>query len=191
MSEDRTISRTSRQEGPPVPTTRGSLWPRGISSAIPGAEVVFLLGFLLYHIWVPIYGSTIDAWPSVLFFMLFTISSAWLHGDRAADLGIRLDTFWRALGEAVVVIAPALLLAFIIGRYLEGGRTLTLDRFAGTFIRIYPWALFQQYGLQCFLERTHGFSLAPQWTNRGYGWSTDSGSSCSRLGTAHSPPAQP
>lgn len=131
-------------------------WKTDIDAALQGFEVVFLLGFLLYSIWVLEPQSSRFPSLSVAFFVGFIAVSAWLHGDRLADLGIRLDTFWRAMGEAVVVIAPAMLLAFMIGRYMEGGRSLNIGLYAATFLKIYPWALFQQFGLQCFFSRRLG-----------------------------------
>lgn len=128
-------------------------WRADLGAAIQGLEVVFLLGFLLYFIWVLEPYSGRYTWPGVIFFIGFIAVSAWLHGDRLADLGIRLDTFARAMSEAVVVIAPALVLAFVIGRYMDGGRSLNIERYTVVFLKIYPWALFQQFGLLCFFSR--------------------------------------
>ncbi|HKN47267.1 MAG TPA: CPBP family glutamic-type intramembrane protease, partial [Candidatus Polarisedimenticolia bacterium] len=130
---------------------RRSLNPEALRSA---CEVVFVLSFLLYYIWVlePRSGPGIRL-AAFAFFMAFTLASSYLHGDTAADLGLRIDTLGRALGEAMVVIAPGLLVAFVMGRSLEGGRPLTPERLTVSFLGVYTWAFFQQYGLQCFFNR--------------------------------------
>jgi len=140
------------QQGDLRVTATGLDWKADLNAALQGLEVVFLLGFLLYFIWVLGPHSGRYVWPGVAFFVGFVTVSAWLHGNRPADLGIRLDTFGRAMGEALVVIAPALLLAFMIGRYMDGGRSLNLERYAAAFVKVYPWALFQQFGLLCFFS---------------------------------------
>jgi hypothetical protein len=137
---------------------------RAISSAVPavlrqalpdrnallsGGEVAFLAGFLIYYIWVLEPLSRSYAVPAFVFFMLFTVISAYFHGYSPDDLGIRVDNLPRALGEAIAVIAPGLAAAFAMGRFMEGGKPLTPERLLGSFAATYSWALFQQYGLQC------------------------------------------
>jgi len=90
--------------------------------------------------------------PFALFFG-FTLLSHRLHGDTPADLGIRYDTFGRALSEAIAVVAPGLLIAVVAGFGLNGAGRMDLGGVGLAFLRTYPWALFQQYGLQCFFGR--------------------------------------
>ncbi len=124
--------------------------PRTREAAVSGLEVAFLLGFLLYYIWVLEPRGRAYALPSFAFFVLFTLLSSALHGESLADRGIRIDTLGRALGEGLLVIAPGLLIALVMGRVMEGGRPLNIERLTESFLAIYLWALFQQYGLQCF-----------------------------------------
>lgn len=115
-------------------------------------EVALLFGFLLYNIWVLQPLSRAYAWPSAAVFMAFTLLSSYLHGESLADRGIRLDTLARGLFEAIVVVAPGLVIAFFMGRSMAGGRPLTPERLTISFVAAYSWALFQQYGLQCFFN---------------------------------------
>jgi hypothetical protein len=120
-----------------------------------GLEVAVGLSYLLYCIWV-VDPSTAGAgvpWPYYAVFLGFTILTHLRHGDRAADLGLRLDTLGRALLEGVAVVGPGLLIAFAIGRSMEGGRPMNLQSLALSWVGVYPWALFQQYGLQCLFGR--------------------------------------
>jgi hypothetical protein len=126
---------------------------RNHEEILQGAEAVFLLGFLLHYIWVLQPAGPTSPWPAFAFFMAFSIVTHWLHRDTLASLGLRVDNLGPALLEAVAVVAPGLILAFTIGRYLEGGRPATFERMGLSFVSLYPWALFQQYGLQCFFGR--------------------------------------
>ena len=129
-----------------------ALWRAGArprEAVVAGCEVAFLLGFLLYYIWVLEPATHAYAWPSFAFFMVFTLLSSYLHGYGPSDLGLRVDTLARALAEAVLVIAPGLVIAFVLGRWMQGGHTLTPERLVLSFLGTYTWALFQQYGLQC------------------------------------------
>ncbi len=123
--------------------------------AVAGLEVTTGLAFLLYCIWVvdPATAGSGVSWPYYAAFLGFTILTHRLHGDRAADLGIRVDTLGRALLEGVAVVGPSLLLAFVIGRSMEGGRPMNLQSLVLSWVNVYPWALFQQYGLQCLFSR--------------------------------------
>jgi hypothetical protein len=116
-------------------------------------EVGLLVLFLLLWIWIiePVLGAR--RWSGFAFFFAFTILSHRRHGDTAADLGIRLDTLARSIGEGLLVITPALLLALAAGIWLEDGVRLDPGRMARSFLWACPWALFQQYGLQAFFAR--------------------------------------
>jgi hypothetical protein len=118
-----------------------------------GVEVALVVSFLMVYIWFidPLSQSYVG--PAFVLFFAFTLVSHLRHGDTAADLGIRVDTFGRALREAILVMAPALVLAAALGVYLGGGVDLDPWRTALAFLWGYPWALFQQYGLQCVFGR--------------------------------------
>ena len=118
-----------------------------------GVEVALIAGFLLVYIWVIEPRSRVYAGPGFVLFFTFTFLSHLRHNDTLADLGIRLDTFGRALREAFLVIVPALILTATLGLRLGGGVALDPQRTALAFLWGYPWALFQQYGLQCVIGR--------------------------------------
>ncbi|MFQ5877060.1 MAG: hypothetical protein ACE5JH_05145 [Acidobacteriota bacterium] len=128
-------------------------------AGLPGApilsalEAIFLLVVILYYIWVLDPASAMYGWPSYALFMGFATVSHLLRRERPADLGIRLDNMGVALLEALAVVLPALVVGFAIGRFMEGGRSMNLERLSATFLNLYPWALFQQYGLQCIFGR--------------------------------------
>lgn len=132
----------------------GSVPPLAEREAIASAvEAALMLAYLVYYIWVIEPASRGIHWPYFTAFFLCAFLSHRLHRDTLADLGIRADTFPRAIAEGFLVLAPALLLAFAIGRFMDGGRPLTPGRAALSLLGVYPWALFQQYGLQCFFAR--------------------------------------
>lgn len=118
-----------------------------------GLEVASVVAFLLVYIWLLEPRSRTYAGPGFVLFFTFTFLSHQRHKDTAADLGIRLDTFGRAVGEALFVMAPALVLAAALGLYMGAGVALDPGRTALAFLWGYPWALFQQYGLQCVIGR--------------------------------------
>jgi len=132
------------------------LFARERTALASGVEVALVVGFLLVYIWVIEPRSRSYAGPGFVMFFIFTFLLHLRHNDRAADLGIRLDTFGPALQEAVLVFAPALVLAAALGVYLGGGIALDPGRTALAFLWGYPWALFQQYGLQCVIGRRMG-----------------------------------
>jgi hypothetical protein len=127
---------------------------------VSGIEVALVVAFLMVYIWYidPLPQSYMG--PGFVLFFAFTFVSHLRHGDRPADLGIRVDTFGRALREAVLVMTPALLLAAALGLYLGGGAGLDLRRTALAFLWGYPSALFQEYGLQCVIGRRMGEVIA-------------------------------
>jgi CAAX prenyl protease-like protein len=130
------------------------------TALVSGLEVALVVAFLMVYIWYvdPLPQSYIG--PALVLFFAFTLVSHLRHGDRPADLGIRIDTFGQALREAILVVTPALLMAAALGLYLGGGADLDLRRTALAFLWGYPWALFQEYGLQCVIGRRMGEVIA-------------------------------
>ncbi|PYT35226.1 MAG: hypothetical protein DMF52_10970 [Acidobacteria bacterium] len=126
---------------------------RDRAAVVSGVEVALIVGFLLVYIWFIEPRSRLYAGPGFVLFFTFTFLSHLRHNDTLADLGIRLDTFGRALREALLVIAPTLVLAVALGVCLGGGIALDPGRTAMAFFWGYPWAMFQQYGLQCVIGR--------------------------------------
>src|SRR5207249_435405 len=116
-------------------------------------EAAAVVAFLLVYIWIIEPRSRAYAGPGFVLFFAFAFLLHLRHNDTAADLGIRLDTFGRALREASIVIVPSLHLAGRLGLRLGGGVALDPGRTALAFFWGYPWALFQQYGLQCVIGR--------------------------------------
>src|SRR5437867_9948569 len=116
-------------------------------------DLVLVVTFLFVYIWVIEPRTQAYAWHGFGLFMAFTLLSNRRHGDTTADLGIRLDTFPRALRESAVVFTPALLLTLAVGMSLGGGSHVTARHITLSLLGGYPWALFQQYGLQCVIGR--------------------------------------
>ena len=116
-------------------------------------ETGFFFLFLLAYIWLVEPISSRWFWHAFGVFMGLAILSNRLHGDTATRLGIRVDNLGTALAEAIGVIAPALLVAVGAGLRLGGGPDTGLVDILRSAAWIYPWALFQQYGLQCVLGR--------------------------------------
>jgi CAAX prenyl protease-like protein len=116
-------------------------------------EVACVVAFLVVYIWIIEPRSRAYAMPGFVLFFAFAFLLHLRHNDTAADLGIRLDTFKPAVLEAIVVIVPALILAATLGLRLGGGVALDPGRTLLAFVWGYPWALFQQYGLQCVIGR--------------------------------------
>ena len=120
---------------------------------VTSLEVILVVAFLLVYIWIIEPRSRAYAAPGFVVFFAFAFLLHVRHNDTAAELGIRLDTFGRALREAFLVIVPALILTATLGVRLGGGVALDPQRTALAFLWGYPWALFQQYGLQCVIGR--------------------------------------
>ncbi len=120
---------------------------------VTSLEVILVVAFLLVYIWIIEPRSRAYAAPGFVVFFAFAFLLHVRHNDTAAELGIRLDTFGRALREAFLVIVPALILTATLGLRLGGGVALDPQRTALAFLWGYPWALFQQYGLQCVIGR--------------------------------------
>lgn len=116
-------------------------------------EVGFFFLFLLAYMWVVEPISSRWFWPAFSVFMGLALLSNHLHGDTATGLGIRVDNLGTALAEAIGVIAPALLITVGAGLGLGGGADTGLVDILRSAAWIYPWALFQQYGLQCVFGR--------------------------------------
>ncbi len=117
------------------------------------ADLVLIVAFLLVYIWIIEPRTQAYARPAFVLFLAFTLLSNRRHGDTRADLGIRLDTFRRALGEAALVFSPALLVTLAIGLYFQSGTHVTTRHITLSLLGGYPWALFQQYGLQGVIGR--------------------------------------
>ncbi len=117
------------------------------------ADLILVVAFLFVYIWVIEPRTQAYAWHGLALFLAFTLLSGRRHGDTSDDLGIRLDTLPRALRESAIVFTPALLLTLAAGVWLGGGSHVTARHIALSLIGGYPWALFQQYGLQCVIGR--------------------------------------
>ncbi len=153
MQERPSIRSDDPDAAPPAGPRRSGWRSAADWPIVSGVEALFFLAFLLTAIWIVQPISSRHMWPAFSLFMLCALASHLFHGETLADLGIRFDNLKESLAEAILVVVPALLLAFAIGRFMEGGRSINTGRLIMTFISVYPWALFQQYGLQCLFGR--------------------------------------
>ena len=78
--------------------TAAPMWEEMVSAF----EALFIVTFLLAYIWIIEPWSRAYAGPGFVLFFAFTLLIHIRHGDTAAELGIRLDTFGRAAGEALL-----------------------------------------------------------------------------------------
>src|SRR5213594_276553 len=97
-------------------------------------EALLVVTFLLVYIWIIEPRSRAYAAPGFVLFFAFAFLLHVRHNDTAADLGIRFDTFGRALREAFIVIVPALILSAALGVALGGGVALNPQRTVLAFL---------------------------------------------------------
>ncbi len=124
-----------------------------LGGLVASAEVAFLLWYMLLYIWRIESQTRGRPWPPFALFFAITLVSHRLHGETLADLGIRLDTLRRSLAEALLVIAPSVLLVIGVGLTLGQGPRMNVPEMALAVLVTYPWALFQQYGLVAVFGR--------------------------------------
>ena len=92
--------------------------------------------------------------------LAFMIYSHRERGERARDIGFRLDNFWTA---ARLLLLPTIIAAALIVliSWSIRGNEFTLAPLRVRFLSLPLWALFQQYALQGFINRRAQLSLGP------------------------------
>ena len=131
-------------------------WPpaEDLGRYTASAEVIILLAYFATYIWIlaPLERGA-PMWPAFALFFMFTLTSHLARGETLADLGVRFDTLGRSLMESMVLIAPTLLVVFVTGLLFDTTHHLSPKTLALSILAIYPWALFQQYGLLAVFGR--------------------------------------
>src|SRR5882672_671681 len=124
------------------------------SPVIAGAEVAALLGYLLSYIWLiaPMTQGRAQ-WPAYVLFVACTIGSHVMRRESMADLGLRFDNFSRTLAEALVMIMPTILVVFAFGLVRGETQHMSPRNMLISVLGLFPWALFQQYGLVAVFGR--------------------------------------
>lgn len=120
---------------------------RPARSVVAIAEVLLIMGLIFLIIWVvkPLGRSDLDLALRVLVGVL-VLGSPWFHGDSRQRLGLRLDTFWKALARVIPISLLAAGLSLLAGAYLA---TIDApDNAALDFAYYFGWATAQQYALQ-------------------------------------------
>jgi membrane protease YdiL (CAAX protease family) len=119
---------------------------------LAAAEVLLIVGLILLIIWVvkPIGRAGLDLSLRLLAGVML-VGSPWLHHDSLSRLGLRLDTFWKALAGVLPISLVAAAIAMGAGFLLKsiappGNAAVELTYYFG-------WALAQQFALQSVIFR--------------------------------------
>jgi membrane protease YdiL (CAAX protease family) len=122
-----------------------------VKTRLPAAaEVVLMIGLILLIIWVvkPLDRPPLDLSLRVAVGLLL-LASPWIHHDSRARLGLRLDTFPRALAK----LLPISLLAASVAA-LAGYAFASIDPPDNVAVAVayyLVWAVAQQYALQSII----------------------------------------
>ncbi|MBX5462464.1 MAG: CPBP family intramembrane metalloprotease [Steroidobacteraceae bacterium] len=135
----------------PSSVTSAATWnaPRLASLLEAGAFCVLILSY----IW-----GWQDAFPGAsavvigLYFGLGLYGHA-RRGESLRQIGLRLDNFRAALRNASLVVAPAIVLALLIGTAMGSWHFRPLDETVLNLPYATAWGTAQQYGLLCVLYR--------------------------------------
>ncbi|HKY32284.1 MAG TPA: CPBP family glutamic-type intramembrane protease [Candidatus Polarisedimenticolia bacterium] len=114
-------------------------------------ELALFMGLVLSFIWL--WARAFEQASLVVYVagLGLVFAAHWRHGERPADLGLRLDNLAPALKDAAVPALPLIALFGVIG-WLQGhwsAEALGGERFA----RLLLWGFLQQYLLQGFIHR--------------------------------------
>lgn len=115
-------------------------------------EPIVFVALAILYVWVlkPT-GNDLIRVPYLVIVVLIPIASNLLHGDRPAELGLRLDNLGASAREVGIATAAGALLILAIGWLTDG-----LHAWSGMWAAFltYPgWALAQQYAMQSFTYR--------------------------------------
>ncbi len=112
------------------------------------------LSFLIAEWIIPLFARhslLVGAIPLSLALALMLLSQR-ARGERARDIGWRMDNFVRALRLLAIPMLAVALLLIITGRFVGGGRADKI--YIWQWLAWLPaWALIQQYALQGFINR--------------------------------------
>lgn len=128
--------------------------PIDAGALFAGTELAALLGYLFSYIWIiaPMTHGRAQ-WPAYVLFVACTIGSHVLRRESLDDLGLRFDNFRRSLAEALVMITPTILVVFAFGLVRGETQHMSPRNMAISVLGLFPWALFQQYGLVAVFGR--------------------------------------
>ena len=117
------------------------------------AEVLVMTAMLLSYIW-----GWKGAFPghllacAILYFTIGIWSHAW-RGEKAVEIGFRLDNLAPALRNALWVVGPLLLIPLVFGAVLGSYHYPSPLQSAKVLAWGWFWGTAQQYGLLCFFYR--------------------------------------
>jgi membrane protease YdiL (CAAX protease family) len=126
---------------------------------LAAAEVVVIVGGILAIIWVvqPLHGPG-PARQAAAVLAVLLVASSCRHHDSLAQMGVRLDTFPRAVARLIPMSVGAAAVALAAGYLLE-----TIDPPEHPVMTLgvyYLWAVAQQYALNaCVLRRLEDAGL--------------------------------
>jgi membrane protease YdiL (CAAX protease family) len=134
----------------------GLLRPGTIDTTALGAaaEAAAILTYLLSYIWIiapRTHGR--PQWPAYVLFIACTIASHALRRESLADIGLRFDNLRESLAEALVMITPTVLVVYFFGVAMGETRHMSPPNMVISVAGLFPWALFQQYGLVAVFSR--------------------------------------
>jgi len=126
---------------------------KNVIVAHPALQPTVFVGLALAFLWV--IRPTGSDWLKIPFLcvvVLIPFASNFLHRDRLADLGLRLDNLPDSLREVGIATAIGAVAILAIGAL--AGVELHFGRRALNSLLIYPaWGLVQQYAMQSFTYR--------------------------------------
>ena len=132
--------------------------PQGRARGAAAWEISFVISCVLIAEWaiLPFFGRNmlIGMIPvGVCFIFMFWSHRAW--GEKARDLGWRIDNFPQSLSLLAAPMLLAGVLLIVVGWLTEGSGTGVRDwrLVLLSFPWLFLWGLMQQYALQAFINR--------------------------------------
>jgi len=90
------------------------------------------------------------------------VSSHRIYGETPGQIGFRIDNLFAALRLLILPTAIAVIIVFALG-WLLSYPTFTARSLRFRFLLTAPWALFQQYALQGYINRRAQVWLGQGW----------------------------
>jgi membrane protease YdiL (CAAX protease family) len=136
---------------------------RRVRSTTAVIELVAMTAVMLSYMWLWQDSFPGDFWACVALYLAIGISSHVRRGETAREIGFRLDNLGSAFRLALVWIGPLIVLAFVVGMFLDSIHLTTSPRWHLHWIRRFAWGTLQQYGLLCFFYRRLVELLPGRW----------------------------